>query len=238
MSNGGSMPGYKIDQNSLQANRTIVNQRSGSVPANNSPSFGLIGPAATTLQTATETQFAGLCLTCHAKANLVNSTAASSTTWKTKQRVHQSVAGWASTAGGNAGNAMHAYTCSKCHTPHTSRLPRLMVTNCLDVTHRNRVVSGGSVAATNGNSATTNTGNLLQTAFSTGRGGGRFPGGGARYSGTRTSARYPGPWGFGATSNVSAISNTQYGSDCHQTSTAAGTTYNPTTQRWNSKTPW
>jgi len=26
----------------------------------------------------------------------------------------------------------HNFTCSKCHTPHASRLPRLMITNCLD----------------------------------------------------------------------------------------------------------
>jgi predicted CxxxxCH...CXXCH cytochrome family protein len=26
----------------------------------------------------------------------------------------------------------HAFSCSKCHTPHASRLPRLMITNCLD----------------------------------------------------------------------------------------------------------
>ncbi|MHB8765297.1 MAG: hypothetical protein ACYDA8_13335, partial [Deferrisomatales bacterium] len=27
----------------------------------------------------------------------------------------------------------HKFSCSKCHTPHASRLPKLMVTNCLDV---------------------------------------------------------------------------------------------------------
>lgn len=27
----------------------------------------------------------------------------------------------------------HSFSCSKCHTPHASRLPRLMITNCLDV---------------------------------------------------------------------------------------------------------
>jgi hypothetical protein len=27
----------------------------------------------------------------------------------------------------------HEFSCSKCHTPHASRLPRLMVSNCLDV---------------------------------------------------------------------------------------------------------
>lgn len=29
----------------------------------------------------------------------------------------------------------HTFTCSKCHTPHASRLPRLMITNCLDTKH-------------------------------------------------------------------------------------------------------
>ena len=26
----------------------------------------------------------------------------------------------------------HSFSCSKCHNPHASRLPRLMITNCLD----------------------------------------------------------------------------------------------------------
>ena len=26
----------------------------------------------------------------------------------------------------------HAFTCSKCHNPHASRLPKLLITNCLD----------------------------------------------------------------------------------------------------------
>jgi hypothetical protein len=29
----------------------------------------------------------------------------------------------------------HRFSCSKCHNPHASRLPRLMITNCLDVSH-------------------------------------------------------------------------------------------------------
>ena len=29
----------------------------------------------------------------------------------------------------------HAFTCSKCHNPHASRLPKLMITNCLDAGH-------------------------------------------------------------------------------------------------------
>ena len=29
----------------------------------------------------------------------------------------------------------HRFSCSKCHNPHASRLPRLMITNCLDISH-------------------------------------------------------------------------------------------------------
>ena len=29
----------------------------------------------------------------------------------------------------------HTFTCSKCHNPHASRLPKLMITNCLDTNH-------------------------------------------------------------------------------------------------------
>ena len=29
----------------------------------------------------------------------------------------------------------HQFSCSKCHNPHASRLPKLMITNCLDVRH-------------------------------------------------------------------------------------------------------
>jgi predicted CxxxxCH...CXXCH cytochrome family protein len=36
---------------------------------------------------------------------------------------------------GTVDDSFHNYTCSKCHNPHASRLPRLMITNCLDVTH-------------------------------------------------------------------------------------------------------
>jgi hypothetical protein len=40
------------------------------------------------------------------------------------------------TVDANTVNAsFHNYTCSKCHNPHASRLPRLMITNCLDVRH-------------------------------------------------------------------------------------------------------
>ena len=29
----------------------------------------------------------------------------------------------------------HQFSCSKCHNPHASRLPKLMITNCLDIRH-------------------------------------------------------------------------------------------------------
>ena len=36
---------------------------------------------------------------------------------------------------GTVDDTFHNFTCSKCHNPHASRLPRLMITNCLDVRH-------------------------------------------------------------------------------------------------------
>jgi len=36
---------------------------------------------------------------------------------------------------GTYDNNFHNFPCSKCHSPHASRLPRLMITNCLDVNH-------------------------------------------------------------------------------------------------------
>lgn len=39
------------------------------------------------------------------------------------------------TGAANADYGYHRFSCSKCHNPHASRLPRLMITNCLDITH-------------------------------------------------------------------------------------------------------
>ena len=33
---------------------------------------------------------------------------------------------------GSVDAAFHQFSCSKCHNPHASRLPKLMITNCLD----------------------------------------------------------------------------------------------------------
>jgi hypothetical protein len=74
-----------------------------------------------------DTQFAGLCLNCHPKGSLTDGT--NGGTWKSVDRIHESVKGWGS-------NVKHNYPCSKCHAPHNSRLPRLMVTNCLDTKHK------------------------------------------------------------------------------------------------------
>lgn len=86
------------------------------------------------------TKFAGLCLSCHPKANLTTATTASpdkTKPFKSLERVHQTVKGWGA-------NTEHSYSCSKCHTPHASGLPRLMQTNCLQYTHRGNVSSLGS----------------------------------------------------------------------------------------------
>lgn len=39
----------------------------------------------------------------------------------------------------------HAFTCSKCHNPHASRLPKLMITNCLDTNHNTWDNGQGSI---------------------------------------------------------------------------------------------
>jgi hypothetical protein len=75
--------------------------------------------------TETDSEFGGLCLRCHPKADLLTGPS----TWKSKRKVHQAVKGW-------GGYGKHKYPCSKCHTVHNARLPRLMVTNCLDSKHK------------------------------------------------------------------------------------------------------
>jgi hypothetical protein len=205
----GALPGYHIDQNTFQAGTT------------GSPTTALrwvFATAASTLNTLNDTQFAGLCTGCHTKASINSTAAASSANWKTPGRIHNSVKGWASTGGGNAGNTKHAYTCSKCHSTHNSLLPRMLVTNCLDVKHRNRVVSGGTFPA------------ALTGSNNSGNGLGRFPGGGgAAATGGRATA--PGPWWFG----TSGVAATQA---CHDSATAGGATYSAAGMLWNTKGTW
>jgi hypothetical protein len=87
----------------------------------------------------TDSKFAGLCISCHTKASLTAGPDKSKT-WKSRDRIHQSVKGWGV-------NDQHSYTCSKCHQPHVSSLPRLMGTDCLAVKHRGRVPSGGAAGS-------------------------------------------------------------------------------------------
>jgi hypothetical protein len=43
---------------------------------------------------------------------------------------------WGATVDANTIDQMyHQFSCSKCHNPHASRLPKLLITNCLDVQH-------------------------------------------------------------------------------------------------------
>ncbi|MSN26307.1 MAG: CxxxxCH/CxxCH domain-containing protein [Geobacter sp.] len=107
--------------------------------------------------TQTADQFAGLCLGCHAKSTLTNGT---NHTWKSKDRIHESVKGW-KTANGTI---KHNYSCSKCHAPHNANLPRLMISNCLDSNHRGRVANNTSPVLSGSKSG------------SEGRGSGHFPG--------------------------------------------------------------
>lgn len=86
----------------------------------------------TGLPNETDVQFAGLCLNCHPKSSLTDGV---THTWKSKDRVHESVKGWKTVNG----NVKHSYSCSKCHTAHIgSSLPRLMVSNCFDYPHKGR----------------------------------------------------------------------------------------------------
>jgi hypothetical protein len=100
---------------------------------------------ATTRIPETEDKFAGLCLRCHQKQKLTDGTP-NNQAWKSVDRIHESVKGW----GDTSKVTEHSYTCSKCHAPHVSGLPRLMITNCLDVKHRGGRVAGGTAwSATN-----------------------------------------------------------------------------------------
>ena len=88
--------------------------------------------------TQTVEQTGGLCLDCHGKGSLTNE---SNHTWKSKDRIHESVKGWKTA---NA-TVKHSYSCSKCHAAHTSSdLPRLMVTNCLDSKHKGQTAFASS----------------------------------------------------------------------------------------------
>ncbi len=238
------MPGYNIDQNTLVNLPAAVSGGAGTVSAKNNKRAqvfsifpGVAGNALSLHTEKTPAEFAGLCVGCHAQGTLTNAVAPAASNWMTKERVHQSVAGWAATTGTNANNTVHAFTCSKCHKAHTSHLPRLLVTDCLDVRHVKQSVSGGSISATPiATSPGFSFGNNLQSYASSAYGAGRFPSGGSRYSGTPTTAQNNGPWYF-QTVQPAAVT---YPSNCHNAVNAGGgaTTYDPTKQIWNKKTRW
>ena len=201
--------GYHIDQNTFQTTTTAspdMFRWGGTATTSNWPSN-----TAGTRITEDETQFAGICMQCHAKNDINPNTG---TTWKTMDRIHNTVKGWGGT-GGNAGNAIHSFTCSKCHTPHNSCLPRLMVSNCLDINHRGRVGQNGYVV---GNAQGNGSG-------SKGSGRGQFPGGGGG-TGDQRDMRYI----FGRANSDGRVTT------CHETPNATDT--NHYKQRWNTKTPW
>jgi len=207
----GSTPGYNIDQNTFTAN-TMNGKGNAIVKWNFSASNKI---------SETVNEFAGLCLRCHAQAQIDPDGA---NTWKTYDRVHDTVKGWAQTTGGNANNTIHAYPCSKCHSPHNSSLPRLMVTNCLQDEHRGRVASGG----TGGTGAGLSSGD--------GGGRGRFPAGGGGYAvESRANAWNQNSGGAYFFGNVGTSGQFQPAyRTCHDSQ--PGNDW--TNQRWNNVTPW
>jgi predicted CxxxxCH...CXXCH cytochrome family protein len=244
--NMGAVPGYHIDQNTFMTTPAPVNLGAASATGKGNRraqafrSFSLNSSAqsGTGMPNLAPATFAGLCLECHSQTTLTGAaTSTTSKAWQSKERVHQSVAGWASTNGTNVTNKVHSYTCAKCHTAHVSKLPRLLVTNCLDQRHFGQSVS----SSINSIAASTTPGNIVQSVqTSSAYGAGRFPGGGSRYSNTPGSAQNPGGWWFqtnGAT-NASQPGSPQYGSLCHNAANAGGATYSPINQRWNKKSAW
>jgi predicted CxxxxCH...CXXCH cytochrome family protein len=106
-------------------------------------------------------------------------------------------------------NDYHQFPCSKCHAPHTSRLPRLLRTNCLDT---------GTVRGVNGGSSNWGTnGSWIQ-----------------RHSTNATNAYIN---RFRVTSNATFRWTPARAVRCHQDAYAInGTAANDT--RWNDLTPW
>jgi hypothetical protein len=205
----GSRPGYNIDQNTFTGDTT-----------EGKDSHTRWNFSSATKITENDTDFAGLCLNCHAKASIDPDGA---NTWKTYDRIHDTVKGWAQSTGGNANNTMHAFTCSKCHSPHNSARPRLMVTNCLNDNHRGGVASGATGGSGSG-------------IGEDGAGRGRFPGGGGGYAAASRSDAWNsntgGAYYFG---NVGTNGTRQPAyRACHDSQ--PGNTW--TDQKWNDVTQW
>jgi len=230
----GSTPGYRIDQNTLGPKTSTSQSNYGA--AQSAPSWSFTN---TTRATQTDAQFAGLCTGCHAKANLAPKAgqAVVPDAWKSMSRIHGTVKGWATTASAsdkNYSNTVHSFTCSKCHTPHNAKLPRLMVSNCLNYDHRGRVASGGTVSSTASNDNSSGLASIpgagnAGAVGEKGSGKGRFPGGGEMMT-NNGKQQNPGQWFFGlGASNVLL--------NCHDGANGNSGTF-PNSQLWNSKTPW
>ncbi len=235
----GSTPGYRIDQNTLGPTTTTVGQNPNYGTAQSPISWSFTNA---TRATQTDAEFAGLCTGCHTKASLAPKAgqAVVPDAWKSVSRIHGTVKGWATTASAsdkNYSNTVHSFTCSKCHTPHNSFLPRLMVTNCLNYTHRTRVASGGTVAAAASTDGANGRENLNGSGHAVvvgnkGDGQGRFPAGG-RMRDNSGKDQNPGPWFFGLNG---ALSTSTF-LNCHNGANGNAAAY-PDSQLWNTKTPW
>jgi hypothetical protein len=212
-----STPGYYIDQNTFET-----------ITTSSATTGDWVWPGTNKI-TQTASQFGGLCLQCHAQAD-INPNSASPGTWQTMDRIHNTVKGWATAgSGANVNNAIHAFSCSKCHTPHSACLPRLMISNCLDVKHRGQAQSGGVSGGTS-------------QSGSRGAGQGRFPGGGGGNVASNASDRFTVPNGgigawFAGNGGSTAGKSTPALNQCHNVANAGGTTH-PASQIWNAKTPW
>jgi len=159
--------------------------------------------------TQTDVQFAGLCLNCHAKQSLTNGT---NHTWKSKDRIHESVKGWKTA---NA-TQKHSYTCSKCHSTHNGVLPRLMVTNCLDAKHRGRVPYNAKPVTSGSNDGRRGSGSGHMPGIWEGGEGGR-----GGWSG----------WGSGSGDSWN------HDGDSSSSATVCHDNYDAK-QQWNTVTPW
>jgi hypothetical protein len=214
----GSTPLYHIDQNTFDSTTNTRQDSGGTAPSWNFNSTKRV--------TENDDEFGGLCLSCHPKTSINPTTGGA---WKSMDRVHNTVKGWGG-SGGNANNKVHSYTCSKCHTPHNSCLPRLLITNCLDFSHRGQKATGGLKPIKNVESGRR------------GEGAGNFPGGGG---GDGDSPDYPGPWFFGSTGSSGGggggwgsndgSSPSTFTRKCHDDTNS--TAY-PANQLWNVKSPW
>ncbi|WP_214176244.1 hypothetical protein [Geomobilimonas luticola] len=168
-----------------------------------------------------ENQSEGLCISCHSKESLTDGV---THTWKSKDRIHESVKGW-KTANGTI---QHNYSCSKCHSPHdSSSLPRLMVTNCLDSKHKGRTGNNSTpVLSDNGWKTYSGPCSGAAAEFGTVDNATRWclSRAGTYAFGGSGSGHFPGSWG-GDKPGFQG-----YGVSCHEG--------NSSDQQWNELTPW